>query len=451
MQRAVVLSDLHLGPGGVLTTFRDPLALAGLFHRLADEAAAIQTELVLAGDVFDFLQSDGYAGFDAAKAPERLQKILAAPGNASVFQALAAFGAVPGAEITVLSGNHDPEMLLAPVREVFERAVKRPGSVRWADDDPPLRPRDGDKWPLLGRALGDPSRGQVWITHGDRWDPHNAIDRDAVRSAVAQGRPVALPPGSHFVFEVMAKLKPGNRWVDEMKPELPLVLPLLYYLDARRTRAVAAKHWRLSGELVRGVVTAALRTGDLFGEAEAAPAPRAPDVPRDLGGLLAHELRDVPPAQRDVLLAELSDVIDGAPARAPDGDTLAAHGGVGKLLLRAWMAGIRRSDRFHAEDGPDDIPYHAGPMLSNGVVGLVAGHTHGPRWIRDKRPAYVNTGTWIPVGSLPQGDVDAVIDALEGGRWEAHAPRSFAVVEVGDGPPAIRLARCDERGAEVPQ
>jgi hypothetical protein len=268
---------------------------------------------------------------------------------------------------------------------------------------------------------------------------------------VAEGRPVELPAGSHLVFEVLAKIKPEQRWVDELKPELPLVLPLLYYLDARKTQGFVKKRWRLTGDLVRGALQAAVHMGPLFGEAKAAPAAHGGDVPRELSGLLAEGLTGLPAAEQEALIAEIAGVIDGAPVRAPADDLLAAHGGVGKLLLRAWMAAVRRSERFQAEDGPDDIPSNAGPMLPPEVVGLVAGHTHGPRWRREPRPGYVNTGTWIPVGSLPAGDVEKVIDDLEKQRWEAHAPRSYAVVELGDGPPAIRLARCDAQGGEVPR
>jgi UDP-2,3-diacylglucosamine pyrophosphatase LpxH len=57
-RRAIILSDLHLGPGGALATFRDDAALSGFLQRLS-AADAPPTELILAGDCFDFLQTDG--------------------------------------------------------------------------------------------------------------------------------------------------------------------------------------------------------------------------------------------------------------------------------------------------------------------------------------------------------------------------------------------------------
>jgi UDP-2,3-diacylglucosamine pyrophosphatase LpxH len=136
LHRAVVLSDLHLGPAGPLATFREGRALARFIAGLA-AADEPPTELVLAGDVFDFLQVEGYDGFDAGRAAERLRgEILAGPETAPVVEALRLFGGRGGGEITLLAGNHDPEMLLDDVRLAFEEAIGRRGSVRYPEDEP---------------------------------------------------------------------------------------------------------------------------------------------------------------------------------------------------------------------------------------------------------------------------------------------------------------------------
>jgi hypothetical protein len=238
-RRAVVLSDLHLGPEGPLATFRDSRALAALLDGLAAPGDP-PTELVLAGDVFDFLQTGGYDGFDPARAVERLDAILQGP-HAPVVAALDRFAARPSTEVTLLAGNHDPEMLLPSVREAFERAIHRVGSVRYPDDDP-LAPGLGDRWPVWGRALGN-AAGSVWVVHGDRWDTHNAIHRDELRRAVVEGREFKLPVGSQLVYRVLSRLQPENRWIPELKPELPVVFPLLLYLDARVTLPFLEEHW----------------------------------------------------------------------------------------------------------------------------------------------------------------------------------------------------------------
>jgi hypothetical protein len=347
----------------------------------------------------------------------------------------------------VLSGNHDPEMLLQPVREAFDLAIGRPGSVLYADDTP-LAPGLGDRWPVWGRALGN-AEGVVWVVHGDRWDTHNAIHRDALRRAVADGHKVELPVGSQLVYRVLSRLQPENRWIPELKPEFPVVFPLLLYLDPRVTMPFLKEHWDLSERLLHDLISGRLHLGPLFGpETGTTPAPAATaDVETLLPALLADALRAESPADPTALLAELQTYLARGPLPAADG-TLAAHGGAGRALLRAWLVAARWAERFQASNGPDGTLDAAQRWLPDGLVALIAGHTHGPRRRPGDRPAYYNTGTWIPVGRLPQGELKDIVDAIEAGRWTADAPRTFALVEWDDGPPTVALWRCDAEGRQ---
>lgn len=299
--RAIILSDIHLGPENELCTFRDEVALSAFLDHLAasDEPA---TELVLAGDCFDFLQSAGYEGFDAALAVPRFEAILRSPRTAKVIDALRRFADRAGSEITLLSGNHDPEMLLPDVRSCFEQAIARPGTVRFADDEP-LRPAEGDRPPVWGRALGEPEHA-IWVVHGDRWDPSNMIHRDQLREAVRAGQSVALPVGSHLVFEILRHIKPARGWIDELKPEGGVFL-LLLYLDFMRTAAFLVRHYGLTGDLFVAQIRAQLRMGPLFGESDKA-RPEL-DVPAVLAGLLADDLRDAAEPLREVLLTQINE------------------------------------------------------------------------------------------------------------------------------------------------
>jgi len=438
-----------MGPDNDLCSFRDEKPLAALLSRLADESDAPPTELVLAGDLFDFLQVEGYAGFDAGLAVQRFDEILRSPRTAAVVEALRRLAQRPGVEVTVLAGNHDPELLVPSVRERFEVAIGRKGSVFHADDEP-LLPGAGDRLPVWGRALGDEGRA-VWVVHGDRWDTLNAIHRGTFREAIAAGKPVSLPAGSHLVFEVLQKLKPTYGWIDQLKPEAA-VLVLLIYLDPPRAKEFFQRHLGLTARMGRGMVDAALRKGPLFGPEEAAALssrePRlepAPEATVLLAELLAGALAEEPEARRDLLLAELEARLRGATPPAPG--TLAEHGGLGRLLLRAGLRGFRWADRFQGLDRPDTIQGASAGYVPEGVRALVAGHTHGARVKPDLHPAYFNTGTWLPVGKIPAGDVAALIDQVEQGpAWPTESPRTFAQVELGDGPPTVRLFACAENG-----
>lgn len=439
-QRAIVLSDLHLGPGGSLTIFRDAVGLADFLRRLA-EPGEPPTELVLAGDVFDFLQCEGYDGFSAKLAPERLASILRGKQTAEVIGALGEFAKRPGHMVTVLSGNHDPEMMLPEVRIVFERAIGRVGAVFYPDDVP-IVPRDGDKLPVWGRVIGsDASR--VWVVHGDRWDTSNAIDREALVQAARKNEPFQLPAGSHLVFEVLSHLQPGHGWIVELKPELPTVLPLLLWIDPVGTRAYIERHWGIGWDLLSGFVDGALKRGPLFGPEGEGTTPES--VPEQLAALLAEGIRLEQPSDPELLAAAVTSWIEKGPSKT-EGRTLSAARGAGRALLAAWVAGVRLTDRFQALDGPDSTLGSAKKWLPADLVALVAGHTHGPRIRTDLRPAYYNTGTWIPVGSLPPGDVHEIVMALEGGDWRSDAPRTFVQIEWDDGPPTVHLGRCDPDG-----
>lgn len=438
-----------MGPDNHLCSFRDEKPLAALLSRLAGEADAPPTELVLAGDLFDFLQVEGYYGFDVGLSVQRFEEILRSPRTATVMEALRRLAQRPGVEVTVLAGNHDPELLVPSVRERFEDAIGRKGSVLHADDEP-LRPGAGDRLPVWGHALGEEGRA-VWVIHGDRWDTLNAIHRGTLREAIASGRPVSLPAGSHLVFEVLRKLKPTYGWIDQLKPEAA-VLVLLIYLDPPRTKEFFQKHLGLTARMMRGMVEAALRKGPLFGPQEAAalagrelqPEP-APETSVLLADLLARALAEEPEARRDQLLAELEARLRGAAPPAPG--TLAEHGGLGRLLLRAGLRGFRWADRFQGLDRTDTIQGASAGYVPEGVGALVAGHTHGARVKPDLHPAYYNTGTWLPVGKIPAGDVAALIDQIEQGpAWPAESPRTFVQVDLGDGPPKVRLFACDENG-----
>lgn len=437
-KRAWVFSDIHLGPDGPLAIFRDGVALGRALQSIADDEA-VESELILAGDVFDFLQSAGYAGFDAARAPERLDAILASAQVKPVVAALSALASRPWCSVTVLAGNHDPELLLPAVRERFEAAIGRRATVRWADDEAPLLQGDDRRPALTGRALRDDS---VWVAHGDRWDGANAIDRPAVARAAREGAPVKLPVGSHLVFEVLAKITPTRPWVSLLKPEVEAVLPLLLYLDPVTTMGFLSSQRSLSARLVASKIRSAMQTVPHLGPDDDVPAAPEDEIARALqmlGAVLGGE------PGHALIAAELTDYLDAGVAPTPSGATLAAHGGLRRGLARAWLTHVRESDEFLAVDGDDEVIDGARADLPANLSLFVAGHTHGPR----RRPElrYLNSGTWIPVGAIPDGDLTTLIDRLDVGTpWPSDSPRSCVRIDL-DGPsPRGVLMRASPEG-----
>lgn len=430
--RAVVLSDIHLGVAGPLSVFEDDKALAAFIGRLAQEPIA--TELILAGDVFDFLQCPNYQEFDPGAACDRFLSICA--NHLDVMDALRHFAAVGHNELTLLSGNHDPEVLLPSVRAAFERVVARVGGVRY--DEALLTNAQGRS--LWGRTLCGQS---IWVVHGDRADAQNDIRREEI---LGRGT-TSLPPGSRLVVDILAKIQPAKPWVYDLKPEFETVFPLLLYLDKDATLAHLKQHYGLSLTMLRNMVLAKLLPDSILGLADPTAERRA--EPSEVGELLASSLvaglGSLPDRQAELLVARLADWSRPAADVEADPPTLAPHDGVGRWLLRAWLANVRQTERFLSESDIDDQYRKLRGLLPSHVQVVIAGHTHGPRAITNRLPAYFNSGTWIPVGKLPEGNLESVIDALEAGQpWPRTVPRTYVEVDLGQR--TVKLGRCDGTG-----
>ena len=424
-RRTVVISDIHLGPVGPLTLFRDHVALCGLLEQLTAENGPL--ELILAGDTFDFLACPGYEGFDAERATEHLRLMLSS--NKEVVSALGRLAARH--KLTILAGNHDPELLLPRVRDLLAAEI---GTTIGTDEL--LVPSPGERPAVHGRWLAE---RRVAVVHGDRWDPHNAIDRERL----LQHGSIELPLGSQMVLEVLAQLQPTRRWIYELKPEIPTVLPLLIYLEPQRTWQLLQQKAGLTLQMLGGMLLARLRAGSLFGPLNGQPA-ASTDVATQLADMIAAGLLQEREADRQMLQAALlSQLRDGNGVAG----TLAEHNGVARLVLRTWLRLVREAERFGELDSPDSMPESAASFLS--VDWLVAGHTHGARYHTrtTSLPGYVNTGTWVPIGHLPQGSMREVLDGLDAGlSWPAEAPRTFAVID--EGPLEVWLGECDRNGMQ---
>lgn len=436
--RIVILSDIHLGPGAPQTRFRDAGPLACMLRRLADDP----TELVLAGDVFDFLQCRDYCGFDPALGAARFEEIASNPDTATVLDALHDFARSPGCDVVVLSGNHDPEMALPAVREAFEAHIGRPGRIHWPDDRP-LWEGPLDEVPVWGYAVhhGDQT---AWIVHGDRWDPNNCVDRDAVAAAATAGCRVELPSGSHLVFEVLSLVKQDHGWVDEMKPE-PAVLLMLLYLDPVTTWQHLQQRPGLSASLLRSVIQSQLHLGPLFEEhpgTAGEEASVAPDLVEVLGKAAGAALAEQPDG--DAALAGLQDWLTHGRSTA---GTLAGHRGIGKAFLRAALRVARTAEERADIDVADYIPTAAERFFDGHADLLVAGHTHGPRRVPDGTVPYLNTGTWLPVTKVPAGPLEPWIDRVERGEpLPSRSPRTAVVLHRHACGLAASLLCCGEDG-----
>jgi hypothetical protein len=101
------------------------------------------------------------------------------PATATVLAALRRLAGRAGIELTVLAGNHDPELLIDDVRDEFAARIGRTrGANRWADDEALVRGTastrraGGERLPVLTYGAGctvggSGSLGSGW--RGWRW------------------------------------------------------------------------------------------------------------------------------------------------------------------------------------------------------------------------------------------------------------------------------------------
>ena len=177
--RIVFFSDSHIGGDAGRDIFESPAELTALFEELA--ALDGPTELVLAGDFFDFLEiGEEPTGGDRAAAT------VARPEYRAMFAALRRFAAGAGRRVVYLPGNHDAEVWWNPA---IRETLRREGLV--------------DEFALSYAACfaSQPER-IVYCEHGNQFDPANAIaDYDD---------PLDTPLGHHIVTDVLRGIVPAR-------------------------------------------------------------------------------------------------------------------------------------------------------------------------------------------------------------------------------------------------
>jgi UDP-2,3-diacylglucosamine pyrophosphatase LpxH len=233
----VLLSDLHMSAGREPRTgaphrmedFLDDEALVGLLDHLRErsEHRRRALRLVALGDLLDFtrveldpsVEGRGRLDTSVAVALEKVERV--AVGHPEVIEALGRLVG-SGAELEVVPGNHDLELMLGAVRERLAT--------------------------LVASAAGDPGaaarvRFRPWIfyvpgvLYAEHGQQHHDVNRvaDLVSLDGAAGLdPAALPLASHAV-EYVARL------IDALDPSAAQVAPLADALRAALRRGAPSR------------------------------------------------------------------------------------------------------------------------------------------------------------------------------------------------------------------
>lgn len=362
--RRLVLSDLHLGGGDHLDDFTDDAALiAFLDHYAAGEP----TELILAGDTFEFLQvrlpdlaDDEYSDAAAAR---RLDTIIGA--HIEVFAALARFVAAPGSQLTVLIGNHDFELHYPEAKSRLRTALGLDPA------DPRLR---------FGVSYNG---GGVYIVHGNQFDGWNRfVHFDGITE------PFEVVRGTQLVKEVINDLEdeplPVAQLIDNVKPSSVF---FWYLVALPQLRIPAARRF-----LARGV------TG--FLQVVAWPAPhQMPITAQGPGGPLST------PALRG-LWRWIASIRGGRVARHRKmarqvGEVASAVEPPGEMLDHVQSEATRQVERevraFNDRFAREMLQIARRPEHGDDTL-FICGHTHLAQVVPlGNDQFYINTGTWIEI------------------------------------------------------
>lgn len=359
--RRVIVSDLHLGAGDRLDDFDADADLAAFVRSYVMRAEP--TELILAGDTFEFLQvrlADlGDYEWSGEAAVRRLAVILGA--HPEPIAALREFVARPGCQLTLLIGNHDFELHYRAAKSRLRQ------ELGLAEDDPRLR---------FGLTY---TGGGIYVDHGMQFDPWNRFVR-----VEGISEPFEVVRGTRMVKEVINPLE------DDPTEAAPLI---------DNVKPVSAFFWymlslpRLRQPHVRRFVARALlwlfRTNALPRLYYWRPAldPVASGQSRRASGLLS-QVSTLFGRIRPAALIRL--LIRQPPSQRSE----AAIAEVQREATRQLRREIREfEDAFVRAFAR----IAASPDQSENYL-FVCGHTHGAQVVGlNERQTYVNTGTWTTI------------------------------------------------------
>jgi UDP-2,3-diacylglucosamine pyrophosphatase LpxH len=225
--KILVISDLHMG-AGALDDF-EPEIEQHFISFLKHWAPRGPVELVINGDMLDFVQAPPYVGsqlegetnkhvplcFTEDQSREKLKAICHAHNES--LRALTHFLRFEGNTLTILPGNHDADLYWHSVRDTLIDII--------SDNTPQLRSRINV---VLERVYLPQSRLDIHIEHGHQFDPLNSFfvqskscwsEADPPIRADRHGVPRLLEcVGTRFLIRYLNSLDAEYPYVDNVKP-----------------------------------------------------------------------------------------------------------------------------------------------------------------------------------------------------------------------------------------
>jgi predicted phosphodiesterase len=374
--KTLILSDLHLGNGGPYDVFEGGEALPALLDSLSREPLRV----IVNGDGVDFLMNDDPLELDEARAAEQARAIVAYPPSAAVLRA---FGRVlsRGGEVTIRLGNHDIELSLPSVQEIFRGALGVPPDVAAK-----LAFTGGDAPEIL-----DVGGARVLVTHGEQNDDWNRVDYAKLKTA---DRTYKYAPGSVLVKKILNRgvHEYGMRFLSLLKPDFQGAALTALAVDPLVTKEI----WQGATLSILYQLNRRKKMAFTFEEEEAEP---------DLGLADHFDAAGLSDKEHEVLEALLSPI--QSYSEEDEGTLTTARAKIARSALSAY-AGLQRKltgeegDTYFQLDPTEDEWKEAERLAGKyEVSAVIFGHTHAARWKQGEGLVFANTGTWIGLMRLP--------------------------------------------------
>ncbi|MCB9759404.1 MAG: hypothetical protein H6739_06155 [Alphaproteobacteria bacterium] len=406
--RTLILSDIHMGPDGTDEVDYNIFAGADALPPLLDSFVSPPTRVFLNGDTVDFLMNEDMLTLDPNVAARQAHAIANARSTKPVFEALGRILA-GGGEVIVRIGNHDIELALGEVQQVFRDALGQPPEVAAR-----MTFMRGEQPEIL-----EVNGARLLLTHGEQNDRWNYIDwahLPGPGGPEVDPESFQYPPGSMLVKGILnpAKRVFRMRFADLLKPDFQGAVLTALAVDYT---AVSMVWQRSTADLL--ALLAARDSGPVTFLEDEEKIPRLDEVPElGLADLLAEaNLDDEEKAALDALFT-----FESGPDFFGEETVNEVEPSMwGRLSNKLSAAGLRRYARMHRkvaaphgqayfELEPTDEEWAEARRLAEkfDADAVIIGHTHSARFragkvTDDSRPlTYINTGTWIWLMRLPE-------------------------------------------------
>jgi UDP-2,3-diacylglucosamine pyrophosphatase LpxH len=224
----IVTSDMHLSAGrfvdGIVNPYED-FFFDNEFVEFLDyfstgqHGEGCEVELVLNGDVFDFLNVQiGGEFVDVVTSSLAVEKLVAIfDGHREVTKALQRFVSQPGKRVVYNVGNHDMEFFFPAVRETFCRVI---GGEGWTKEK---------VWVNAESEFLEYPEG-IQIHHGNQFEAVHATNYKQPFITENLPEPILyMPWGSVYVIKIINRMKWERDYLDKVKPvKLFMLISLIF-------------------------------------------------------------------------------------------------------------------------------------------------------------------------------------------------------------------------------